>query len=46
MFVASEVQMEANLQNRYESGYNVPPCMDVYCENLPQSDNLKILKRL
>ena len=44
MFVASGVQIEANMQNPYESGYNVPLCMDVYYENLAQSDSLKDLK--
>ena len=45
MFAASEVQKEDNMQNPYESGYNVLPGMTVYCENLAQSDILKVVKR-
>ena len=37
--------MGANMQNPYESGNNVLSGMNVYCENLVQSDSLKKVKR-
>ena len=45
MFGAFGVHMDANMQNPYESGNNVLPGMNVYCENLVQSDSLKVVKR-
>ena len=37
--------MEDNMQKPYESDLNVLPGMDTHCENLAQSDSLKVVKR-